>query len=139
MTVDAELAGILARVVGPGERFGHRHHVHLAFVAVRRYGMPAAVDRVCGWLRQLTAYEKAPRKYHHTMSRAWVELVAYHVAEEPDGVAFAEFVRRHPALLDKRLLSRHYRSVTLAGDRARRCWVDPDVAAFPWAGGASVA
>jgi hypothetical protein len=45
--------------------------------------MPDAVDKVCGWLRQVAAYEKVPRKYHHTMSRAWVELVAHHATVEP--------------------------------------------------------
>jgi hypothetical protein len=43
-----------------------------------------------------------------------------------------EFARRNPALLDKRLLSRHYRSSTLAADPARHGWVEPDLAPFPW-------
>ncbi|GAA4574451.1 hypothetical protein [Planotetraspora kaengkrachanensis] len=130
---DPSLSEILSFVVGPDGAFGHRQHVHLAFVAVRRYGMPEAAEKVCDWLRRITAYEKAPQKYHHTVSRAWVELVAHHVAAEPDGTEFEVFVRRNPALLDKRLLARHYRSTTLAAGEARRGWVEPDVAPFPWA------
>lgn len=38
----------------------------------------------------------------------------------------------HPALLDKRLLTRFYRSVTLAGPQAKNGWVEPDLAPFPW-------
>jgi len=45
--------------------------------------MPEAVEQVCGWIRQLAAYERAAQKYHHTVSRAWVELVAHHVATDP--------------------------------------------------------
>jgi hypothetical protein len=127
---DHELAEILPDIVGPDGRFGHRQHIHLAFLAVRRYGMPEAVDKVCGWLRQVAAYEKVPRKYHHTMSRAWVELVAHHTIVEP----FDTFVERNPALLDKRLLGRHYRSTTLATEEARHGWTEPDIAPFPWPG-----
>src|SRR5919201_5220420 len=112
--MDTELAALLRDVTGPGGAFRHRQHVNLAFVAVRRYGMPGAIDKVCGWIRQVAAYEHAPQKYHHTVSRAWVELVAHHVAGEPDATPFDACVRRHPALIDKRLLSRHYRSSTLA-------------------------
>ncbi len=39
---------------------------------------------------------------------------------------------RHPALLDKRLLVRHYWSSTLASEPARRGWVEPDLLPFPW-------
>ena len=32
----------------------------------------------------------------------------------------------------KRLLTRHYRSSTLASEQARTGWVEPDLAPFPW-------
>ncbi|HEX6521904.1 MAG TPA: hypothetical protein VF070_18140 [Streptosporangiaceae bacterium] len=144
---DPELAAILPVIAGPAGEFRHRQHIHLAFWAVRRYGMPAATDRVCDWIRHLAAYQRAPQKYHHTVSRAWMELVAHHVAEdglsriaagarptgsaEPPSGDFDAFAGRHPALLDKRLLSRHYRSATLASTPARQSWVEPDLAPFP--------
>jgi hypothetical protein len=62
-----------------------------------------------------------------------VELVAHHVSADPDRTEFDAFARRHPALLDKRLLIRHYRSATLATDHARHGWAEPDVVPFPWA------
>jgi hypothetical protein len=45
---------------------------------------------------------------------------------------FAAFAASHPALLDKRLLSRHYSARVLASAAARSGWVEPDLAAFPW-------
>jgi hypothetical protein len=129
---DPELAAILPGIVGPTGAFRHRQHIHVAFLAVRRYGMPAAVDKICGWIQRIAVYEHAPRKYHHTVSRAWVELVAQHVAADPDCAEFDTFARRNPALLDKRLLTRHYRSTTLAGEAARHGWTPPDLAPFPW-------
>jgi hypothetical protein len=130
---DAELSAIWPGITGPDGTFGHRQHINLAFYAVRRYGMPDAVGTVCGWIRRVAAYARAPQKYHHTVSRAWVELVAHHVAEDPGCAEFAAFAERNPALLDKRLLARHYRPATLAAPAARRDWVEPDLRPFPWA------
>jgi hypothetical protein len=129
---DPELAAILDEVVGPDGAFRHRQHVNLTFLAVRRHGMPAAVDKVSGWIRQIATYERHPQKYHHTVSRAWVELIAHHVDADPGCAEFDRFAERHAALLDKRLLARHYRSVTLASPQARRGWVEPDELPFPW-------
>jgi hypothetical protein len=129
---DAELAAILPGITGPSGQFRHRQHINLAFYAVRRYGMPDAVGAVCGWIRQIAEYGRAPQKYHYTVSRAWVELVAHHVAADPGCAEFATFAERNPALLDKRLLARHYRSSTLAATAARQQWVEPDLRAFPW-------
>lgn len=129
---DPELAAILTEITGPDGNFGHRQHIHLAFVAVRRYGMPEAVTRICDWIQDIAAYARAPQKYHYTVSRAWVEIVAHHAESGPDGEDFGTFAARHPALLDKRLLSRHYRSSTLAAPAARRGWVEPDLRPFPW-------
>ena len=129
---DPELAAILGEVVGPDGAFRHRQHVNLTFLAVRRHGMPAAVEKVSGWIRQIAAYERHPQKYHHTVSRAWVEMIAHHVDADPGCVEFDRFAERHPALLDKRLLARHYRSATLASPRARVGWVEPDGLPFPW-------
>jgi len=122
---------LMAEVMAGATRFGHREHVHLTWLAVRRCGVPAAVGLVSDGIQRTARYAGAPQKYHATISRAWVELVGYHVAEsgESDFPAFAD---HHSALLDKRLLTRFYRPVTLASPRARTGWAEPDRAPFPW-------
>ena len=124
---------LMAEVTATTTRFGHRKHVHLTWLAVRRYGVPAAIGLVSDGIQRTARYAGAPQKYHATVSRAWVELVGHHAAEhgEDDFTAFAD---RHPALLDKRLLTRFYRPATLAGSAARTGWVEPDLARFPWRG-----
>jgi hypothetical protein len=129
----AELAAILAQIVPPGGRFGHREHIHLAYIAVHRYGPDRAPEVVAGWIRHLAAYQRAPQKFHATVTRAWVEIVAHHMAATPAGPDFAAFAARYPLLFDKRLLTRHYSSAALASPLARAGWVEPDLAAFPWA------
>jgi hypothetical protein len=137
-TPAAELAEILEEITPSGAAapgggparpaFRHRQHVHLAFIAVRRYGPARAADEVSGWIRHLTAH--APQKYHATVTRAWTEIVARHMAADPSVTDFEAFAERYPALLDKRLLTRHYTAATLASPQARAGWVEPDRAAF---------
>lgn len=106
-------------------RFGHREHVHLTWLAVREHGTHQATAIVDDGIRAAGG-----DKYHATITRAWVELVGYHVAEEvqPD---FDAFLRTNPALLDKTLLTRFYHPETLAAPAAKAAWVAPDKKAFP--------
>lgn len=128
----ADLAEIMTAVLPPDGSFRHRQHIHLAFIAVRRYGAAAAPQLLSRWIRHLAAYERAPQKYNATVTRAWTEIVAHHIDADPSAADFGAFADRHPGLLDKRLLARHYSSVLLASPAARRGWVPPDLAAFPW-------
>jgi hypothetical protein len=128
----AELAAILAEIVPPGGAFRHREHIHLAYLAVRQHGPAAAAGKVAGWIRHLAAYQRAPQKFHATVTRAWVEIVAHHMAAGPPAPDFAAFADRFPWLLDKRLLTRHYSSRALASPAARAGWLDPDLVPFPW-------
>jgi hypothetical protein len=121
----------MAQVMATAGRFGHREHLHLTWLAVRRCGTLAAVTLVSDGIQCTARYAGAPQKYHATISRAWVELVGHHAAE-PGGDDFAAFTRHHPALLDKQLLTRFYRTVTLTTRQARTGWVEPDLAPFPW-------
>jgi hypothetical protein len=127
-----ELADLLCQIVPSGGRFGHRQHVHLAFLVARRHGTSDAVRKISSWIRHLAAYEKAPQKYNATMTGAWTAIVGQHVHADPAITDFSEFADRYPGLLDKRLLSRHYSSALLASQAARSEWVQPDLTPFPW-------
>jgi hypothetical protein len=130
-------AELMGEVMAGAVRFGHRQHVHLTWLAVRRFGTDAAVDVISEGIQRTARYAGVPQKYNATVSRAWVELVGHH-AEHSGSADFGSFADQHPALLDKKLLTRFYRSSTLASDQARAGWVKPDLAPFPWqrAGGA---
>jgi hypothetical protein len=121
---------LMSEVMATAERFGHREHVKLTWLAVRRCGTAAAVDVISDGIQRTARYAGTPQKYNATVSRAWVELTAYHMAESPDE-SFNELLQRNPGLLDKRLLTRFYTSRTLASPAARCGWVKPDLKAFP--------
>jgi hypothetical protein len=144
MTRHPEAAGgassfdeLMTEVMATAGRFGHREHVHLTWLAVRRYGTHAAAALVSDGIQRTARYAGAPQKYHATVTQAWVELVGYHAAQCPED-DFAAFAGQHPALLSKRLLTRHYRPATLASPQARTGWVEPDLLPFPWHDGGPV-
>ncbi|WP_035856468.1 hypothetical protein [Cryptosporangium arvum] len=106
---------LLDDVMTDAERFGHREHLHLTWLAVRRYGVPGATELISDGIRRVGG-----ARYHATVTRAWVELV---------GSDFDTFLRGHPALLDQDLLLRYYSPEALATGRDR--WVAPDKAPLP--------
>jgi hypothetical protein len=122
---------LMTEVMSTAERFGHRQHIHLTWLAVRRFGTPAAADLISDGIKRTATYAGPPQKYNATVTRAWVELVGHHTINS-DAAMFDDFARQNAALLDKKLLTRFYRSSTLASDSARTGWVEPDVAPFPW-------
>jgi hypothetical protein len=128
---DSRFAELMDEVMAAAERFGHRQHVHLTWLAVRRYRTAGAIDLISDGIQRTARYAGAPQKYNATVSRAWVELVAHH-SNRSDTATFDAFADRNPALLDKRLLTRFYRSSTLASAQARAGWVEPDLTPFPW-------
>ena len=92
--------------------------------------MPAATDVVSDGIRRTARYAGAPQKFHATVSRAWVELIAHHVEHDPTP-DFDAFAAGNADLLDKRLLTRFYDSTTLASAQAKAGWVAPE-RPFPW-------
>jgi hypothetical protein len=127
MTFDELFDDVMSRSV----RFGHRQHIELTWLAVRQHGRAAAIELISDGIQRTARYAGAPQKYHVTISRAWVELVAYHVSDPATPATFDVFAERYPALLDKRLLGGHYRSTTLASPTARSSWVAPDLKPLP--------
>jgi hypothetical protein len=125
-------ASLMAQVMTTAAQFGHREHVHLTWLAVRQYGIPEAIALISDGIQRTARYAGAPQKYHATVSRAWVELIGHHAFETHDE-NFDRFAEHHPALLDKRLLTRFYRPATLGSRRAKQGWLPPDLAPFPWA------
>jgi hypothetical protein len=119
---------LFAQVMAGAPRFGHREHVHLTWLAVREVGAAAAVALVSDGIQRTARYAGRPQKYHVTMSRAWVELVA--AADDAGVTDFADFAARNPRLLDKRLLTDYYRPATLASPAAKNGWVPPDLRPF---------
>jgi hypothetical protein len=119
------LRGILAR-----GRFGHREHLELAWSYLGQYDADAAREAMTSAIREVAASHGAPDRYHDTITRSWLHLVAIHRSASAAS-SFDEFIADNGGLLDRHLLSRHYSEERIASDAARAGWVDPDLRPLP--------
>jgi hypothetical protein len=88
--------------------FHHADHVRLALAYLRNSASVAeATDRMADALRAFAGAAGHADKYHHTMTVAWVRLVA--------------------RLLDKELLRTYYTRDRLFSRDARDRWIEPDI------------
>lgn len=113
------------------DAFRHREHLRLAWTCLRESDLETAARRVGESIRRYAAHHGVSRKYHETLSHAWVRIVALAMAETPEAGGFDELLAARPHLLDKKLPLRHYSPRRLWNDAARDRWVEPDLRPFP--------
>jgi hypothetical protein len=73
----------------------------------------------------------ASRKYHRTITVAWMRLVAAAAAYSTQGNDFMSFIEAHPHLLEAATLARHYSAERLGTAEARHVLVEPDREPLP--------
>ncbi len=110
--------------------FGHREHLELAWTYLRRYPTDEATEVMAAAIRRVARLHAAEDKYHETMTRAWLHLVAVH-AQRWSADTFEEFLQRNPGLLDSKLIGHFYSSQVIRSDSARASWTDPDLRPLP--------
>lgn len=110
--------------------FTHREHLELTWTYLGRHQFEDACRAVAGAIRHVARLHGAPDRYHETITRAWVLLVALHRSWRP-GRSFDEFIAENPRLLDRTMLNAHYSRGRLMSNEARAAWTEPDLRPFP--------
>jgi hypothetical protein len=110
--------------------FGHSEHLELAWNFLTAYPFDTARRRMSSAIRHVATVHGAGDRYHDTITRAWVHLVAVHMSGGTQP-SFDEFIAENPGLLDRRLLARHYSAEVLRSDAARKHWIEPNLRNFP--------
>lgn len=111
----------------PNGAFQHADHVRVAWLFVRRHGLPDALGAFSAALKRFAAAKGKPDLYHETITWAFLLLVADRQARQPaeSWPAFAalnaDLLAWKPSILDG-----YYRSETLWSDLARRTFLWPD-------------
>src|SRR5438309_11729327 len=82
----------------PQEMFHHRDHVRLAWLYLARFGRDQAEVRIAQSIRRYAASHGKARKYHHTMTLAWLKLVEG-AANRVPAVGFEGLLAACPDLL----------------------------------------
>ena len=105
--------------------FGHEAHVYAGWLYVNRFPAPVAVERFTAALRRLTATLGAADKYHATITRFYLLLIAERMDESG---CWQHFRKQNPDLFDRddNVLYRYYSRERLGCDTARQHFVLPD-------------
>jgi hypothetical protein len=123
---------VLQDIIRARGDFGHREHVELAWVYLSRYKLGAAQQAMAAAIRHLASAHGMPDRYHDTVTRSWVQLVAVH-RERWAAPSFDEFIAiaENQPLLTRHLLNGHYSPQLMASRGARAGWAAPDLARLP--------
>jgi hypothetical protein len=106
----------------------------LAWAYLQRVGPERALECLVSGLKRFAAAKGHPEKFHYTLTRAWLEMIAFASARFPDTRTAADLLARCPELGDARTVQRFYSAALLDSDRARTGWVEPDLEPLDAAG-----
>jgi len=126
MSEEELLAGFEAASL-PDDAFHHEQHVHVAWIFVRRYGMPGALTEFPRALKRFAEAKGKPTLYHETITWAFLLVVAERQARCP-AVSWQAFAGANRDLLvwKPSVLDRYYEKETLNSELARRAFLMPD-------------
>jgi hypothetical protein len=112
----------------PADQFHHRQHVQVAWLFVRKYGMPDALAEFTAAIKRFADAKGATGLYHETITWAFLLLIAERQARNPSS-NWPEFEAANPDLLvwKPSILGRYYSKELLASDLARRTFLMPDL------------
>ncbi len=124
---ERELFDRFADTTLPADEFHHQQHVHVAWMFVRRHGMPAALAEFSGAIKRFADAKGATGLYHETITWAFLLLIADRAARNP-AATWEAFAAANPDLLAWKpsVLNRYYSKELLASDLARRTFLMPD-------------
>src|SRR5713101_9790255 len=115
----------------PGEEFRHRGHLRLAWLVLSRHSRIEAESIIAREIQLFAVANGASSRHHDTLTRFWVRLVGHAMENATEAGSIDDLLARFPFLLDKSLPYHHGRAETFNSDRARACWVEPDLAPLP--------
>ena len=113
----------------PADRFHHEQHVHVAWLFIQKFGMPAALGEFSEAIKRFAAAKGAHGLYHETITWAFVLLIAERQARcsaaswEAFAAANADLMIWKPSIL-----SCYYSKELLASELAKRVFLFPDMA-----------
>ncbi len=111
----------------PNDAFHHEQHVHVAWLFVRRHGMPAALGEFTAAIKRFADAKGATGLYHATITWAFLLLIAERQART-SADSWQAFAAANPDLLvwKPSVLDRYYSKALLTSGLARRVFVLPD-------------
>ncbi|HTM48223.1 MAG TPA: hypothetical protein VL285_06070 [Bryobacteraceae bacterium] len=131
METEAQLTREFEACALPASGFHHREHVRVAWYYLRQLTYQEAVRRMLLSVRTFADFNGAASKYHHTLTVAWMRLVAAALASRPSDGGFEQFADAHPGLLDPATIGLYFSPERLREEAARSGWMAPDIRPLP--------
>src|SRR5271169_4224321 len=78
--------------------FHHADHIRLAWIYLRMMPPAGAEERMTATLRRYSTHKGKAERYHHTMTLAWMRIVAGARRATPELNVFEDFIAAHPDL-----------------------------------------
>jgi hypothetical protein len=128
---DESFAAAFENCTLPNHQFHHRDHLRLALIYLRRYGPHQARTQIAATILRYATFHGAAGKYHHTITMAWMRLLAGAAAAYPPETPLDNLFAAHPALLDKNTLNEYYSEALLNSPAARAEFAEPDLKPLP--------
>ena len=110
------------------DEFHHQQHVQVAWMFVRKYGMPAALAEFTAAIKRFADAKGATGLYHETITWAFLLIIAERKARTA-AETWPSFEAANADLLAWKpsILQRYYSKELLASDLARRTFLMPDL------------
>lgn len=111
--------------------FNHVAHLRLVWIHIDMFGIEKAQNNIQRQLQKFVKHAGAKDKYHETLTIAAVEAVN-HFMDKSKSNNFEDFVVEFPQLKDdfKGLINSHYSFNIFESERAKKEYLEPDVAPF---------
>lgn len=125
---DDELFAAFTSTTLPAAQFHHEQHVRVAWLFVRRHGMPAAMGEFSEAIKRFAAAKGADGLYHETITWAFLLIIGERQARQPADT-WRVFAEANADLLSWKpsILERYYSKELLMSDEAKRSFVMPDL------------
>lgn len=131
---DDELHRAFLDATLPFDQWTHQAHLRVAYLRVSSSPFRDAVDQMREGIRRYNRAHDVPdapnRGYHETITVAYMMLVAAATIDDAS-TSSKEFIHRHPELLDRSLLARHYSRDSLFSPAAKKFFLAPDLEPLP--------
>jgi hypothetical protein len=116
----------------PADQFHHHQHVQVAWLLVRKHGMPRALSEFTEALKRFADAKGATGLYHETITWAFLLLIADRQAQCAADT-WETFAQLNPDLLvwKPSILNRYYSKELLSSELARKTFLMPDLISRP--------
>ena len=109
---DETLLRLFEQGAFPADQWGHREHVKVAYLLLRRYPLAESTDRMRSALQAFATIHSVPnvleRGYHETITLVWMQLVHFTLCEYGPAESADHFYEQHPELSQSRALRFFY-------------------------------